>query len=346
VAISFWIFRNKLIMKVSLPVSVIFYCLGAAAFCLSSIAYLGANDETRCLIRPIIFHLPLTLMISSMIWRVYRLWRILDNKTLQKMTFTVTTLIIQIFSLVFFDALLHVIRVLTGLKSISKANAGFSFTEIEETNSYYSFGHLKCTDDGDKWIMASGVLKVLLLLVAMYLTMVVQKMMANDKLGDAKPLMFASYNFSVFGVVYVFMSQSVDGGKGIVAAHALISFAATTSVLFVAVPKYIIIATIGDVSSDDVKMSLKRQTNTSNNNHGGTGNLNVMSPHTSFNTGEPVVVDTELKQKNNTSGDGKTKKISVTPVQKVVLTDDQGEYTLTASGMKKRTNSRTKSLGV
>ncbi len=259
VGVSFWVFRHKLIMKVSLPVSVIFYCLGSALFCLSSIAYLGANDETMCLIRPIVFHLPLTLMISSMIWRVYRLWRILDNKTLQKKKFSVASLIMQIFSLVCFDGVIHLIRVLTGLKAVSVSNTGFSFIETEEINNYYSFGHEKCTSDGDKWIMASGVVKVLLLICAMYLTLNVQKMMSNDKLGDAKPLMFASYNFSMFGVVYVFMSQSVVGGRGIVPAHLLISFSATISVLFVAIPKYMIIATIGDVTGNDVAVSLKKR---------------------------------------------------------------------------------------
>ena len=122
--ISFIYFRDKLIMKLGLPLSMFFNALGAALLALSSIAFVGPNTEIWCMIRPILFNLPISLMISAMFAKVYRLWRIVENKKLAARKHSDCTLILQIMSIVFFDLAVHIIRILT--------SAPFSQATIEK----------------------------------------------------------------------------------------------------------------------------------------------------------------------------------------------------------------------
>jgi hypothetical protein len=218
-------------------------------------------------------------MHKALIWKVYRLWRLVENKHLRKMKFTDAELILQIFSVVLADLAIHVVRLLT--------SAPFSVTNQKQlAGTPFTYVVTSCTSTGDKWMTASAALKVLVLIVALGLTLKVSKLMDNDKLGDAKPLMFAAYNFSIFGVVYALMSSNIEGSAGVAAAYILIAAAATISVAFIAVPKYIVIFTQGDVSEEAIKVSMKSKATDNNNTSQGSA---VTTNNSTNNTDNDIV---------------------------------------------------------
>ena len=222
-------------MKVSLPISMGLFAIGSALLALSNIIFIGPNNEFNCQIRPIMFNLSITLMISSLFWKTYRLWRVVDNNKLKKYKFTDFELILQILSFVLADGILHILRI--------SLSAPFSEIKKELTNGYNIDSYI-CSTYGEKWLTGSALLKIAILLIAMILTIKINSVMKNDKIGDVKPLLFSVYNFSIFSLIYTLLSD-------IIAAQLLISFAGFVSVLFITLPKYLIILKRGDITKEE-----------------------------------------------------------------------------------------------
>ena len=65
------------------------YCAGGMLMCTSTLFRLGGNNETwLCLLRPWTFHVTFSFMFASIFVKIYRAWRIFDNKSLRAVKLT------------------------------------------------------------------------------------------------------------------------------------------------------------------------------------------------------------------------------------------------------------------
>ena len=97
------------IIKMSQPPFVAMSLIGCAGMCLSNLTNLGEMTDASCTNRVMAFNLCYTLMFAPIFAKTYRVYKVVNNVKLKKVSTDMTTMLIAVTMIIIFDIILLVV---------------------------------------------------------------------------------------------------------------------------------------------------------------------------------------------------------------------------------------------
>jgi hypothetical protein len=219
-------------MRARQPIFLLMFLAGSMALALSLLTLLGGN-EGNCMLRVWAVNLGAISMFSPLLPKLWRAYRVLDNRRLRVVVITNTQVTIQVLKIIAVDVLILALWSYFSPEHEETELVRLSFVNLPIQRSV-------CVSDVSNFATLSLLYKALLLMAGCYVSYKVRGIDAS--LGEMKPMLLTIYNISVFAII-VFLIETTD---------PTISFALlikSISVLFV-----VIVAQAAMIISPIIKM--------------------------------------------------------------------------------------------
>jgi hypothetical protein len=219
-------------MRARQPIFLLMFLAGSMVLALSLLTLLGEN-EGSCMLRVWAVNLGAISMFSPLLPKLWRAYRVLDNRRLRIVIITNTQVTIQVLKIIAVDVLILALWSYFSPEHEETELVRLSFVNLPIQRSV-------CVSDVSNFATLSLLYKALLLMAGCYVSYKVRGI--DARLGEMKPMLLTIYNISVFAII-VFLIETTD---------PTISFALlikSISVLFV-----VIVAQAAMIISPLVKM--------------------------------------------------------------------------------------------
>mmetsp|Transcript_17009 Transcript_17009/g.22119 ORF Transcript_17009/g.22119 Transcript_17009/m.22119 type:complete len:903 (-) Transcript_17009:46-2754(-) len=225
-----WVLVNKRekMIRYSQPVFCLLFTLFGCIFPLSTLLFLGPPTRRSCVLRLWVFHLSFTGMAGSLFVKVFRVWRIFNQKKMTKRVVVKAKTMLQALSLM----LLVDVVILLGLTLFDTPRPYTSSYEIVHV------GEIPFTKCSSAPTFSSALVsyKVATLVIGCYFSF--QTRNVSSDFSETKFIMFAMYSIAlVLGITMLVSSQDVSLKVSLLLQGFGVSFASMISLSCVLFPK-------------------------------------------------------------------------------------------------------------
>jgi len=216
--------KNKVI-KISQPSFCIAFTISAGLMCLSTLFFVGENNDGVCILRPFLFNIFFDMMFGSLFLKTFRVYKIFGNKSLSKVKISTVDIIRNYGSIVAVDiAILVVWMVTEGMEAVT----------VDKTDlaPYGSYTAITC-NKAETYETLTTFFKILLVAGGVYLSYVTRNV--PDKFAESKWIAMSIYQVFVLGVVGLLVKWSAPEGGTVLLVQSIavpVACVATTCCIF------------------------------------------------------------------------------------------------------------------
>ena len=198
-----WLFVNTKtpVVMYSQPLFCKMHVCGALTICLCGMTFLGENNRTNCLLRPVLINLAFTLTFASIFMKVYRVQRIFTNKKLKVIKITNETMLKMVAAI---EAGIAIILTLWMLINPPEPTAAVVPAGNYESNDG-GYVQIVCQADDDTfpWSTIAGAYQACLCVFGCYEAYLARRV--KSVFSDTKAVGLAIYNVTVIGSITVLL---------------------------------------------------------------------------------------------------------------------------------------------
>jgi len=186
-------YRNDSVIKASSPVFVIGVGIGCLLACAGIILQMGRPEEDICMARIMIPSVALTVILSNLFVKTWRVWRIFDNKRLKRVVITNWDLIKVIVGLVMVDVVAFTV-----------------WFSIDPPDAQPQFGDLVCYSEfRDSFLVAIQGYKFLLLCFGAFLAYGIRNVQVSS-FNESRQIAFSIYTVLLVFIFVGIINYNVE----------------------------------------------------------------------------------------------------------------------------------------
>jgi len=191
----FVLHRETGIVKASQLTFMLLFCLGSAGACAALLAFVGEATDSACMFRAWAFHITFDLCLGPLFVKTNRVYKVFVNVKMKKVKAGVKESLQALSALVMVDVIILLVW--------QFVNPMVAVTEMKEENGVLAEFTTCGTEGSFPVVYFAALYKVSLCLYGCYLSFLTKDV--NPNFAEAKSIMFALYNVTIFGGICVML---------------------------------------------------------------------------------------------------------------------------------------------